>query len=386
MKEVVKGVNSRRILWFLEHWNISVQQFASETKIAESTIERLMDGRDVLTVKQLKRIAEYFNQSMLFFLCGEPISEQQIYSPQFRTIMNQEPVISRKVKILLQNIEWQRKVYLSLLDDLGEDVRKSWYPDELDINDNEIKHTADLTRSWLGLERSVNFNSLRKSVESKGIWVVVTNGYLGRWHIAKDSLIRGFCFYHNHLPVIVIRKQNSPAPQAFTLFHELAHLLFHKRSFVDDESNLYEQQGNERIANEFAGNVLVPDRYLDNLNLDQILYAKSDDLPKLLEVFNNQWCASTEVILRRLRDEQMIPSEKYSAYRNWTMHHQPSGHSGGRGRFRDREPIAMFGVNFVGTVISALQGNQITLAKASSYLDNLKISDLRKLERRLVHS
>jgi len=35
----------------------------------------------------------------------------------------------------------------------------------------------------------------------------------------------------------------------------------------------------------------------------------------------------------------------------------------------------------VRTVLDALNARHITLAKASSYLDNLKINDLQKLER-----
>jgi len=42
--------------------------------------------------------------------------------------------------------------------------------------------------------------------------------------------------------------------------------------------------------------------------------------------------------------------------------------------------VRVFGKSYVGTVLDALHEQRITLARASSYLDNLKIADLRQLE------
>ena len=41
----------------------------------------------------------------------------------------------------------------------------------------------------------------------------------------------------------------------------------------------------------------------------------------------------------------------------------------------------VFGKPFVYAVFDSLHNRNITLAKASTYLDNLKISDVRQLER-----
>lgn len=54
--------------------------------------------------------------------------------------------------------------------------------------------------------------------------------------------------------------------------------------------------------------------------------------------------------------------------------------NGGRDA-RFREPSHIFGDRFVRTVLDALNGRYITLAKASRYLDGLKINDLHQLER-----
>ncbi|MGZ5052648.1 MAG: hypothetical protein ACXWF8_16665 [Methylobacter sp.] len=56
----------------------------------------------------------------------------------------------------------------------------------------------------------------------------------------------------------------------------------------------------------------------------------------------------------------------------------------GNRQYRHREPKHIFGDTFVRTVLDALDARYITLAKASSYLDNLKINDLHQLERHIA--
>jgi Zn-dependent peptidase ImmA (M78 family) len=65
---------------------------------------------------------------------------------------------------------------------------------------------------------------VRESVENKGIMVIVSNGYNGPWQIDKSDPTRGFCLYYDMLPIIAIKKQSKGA-MAFTLMHELAHLI-----------------------------------------------------------------------------------------------------------------------------------------------------------------
>ena len=54
---------------------------------------------------------------------------------------------------------------------------------------------------------------------------------------------------------------------------------------------------------------------------------------------------------------------------------------GGSRQYRNREPKHIFGDGYVRTVLDALNSRRISLAKASSYLDNLTIRDLHQLER-----
>jgi len=54
--------------------------------------------------------------------------------------------------------------------------------------------------------------------------------------------------------------------------------------------------------------------------------------------------------------------------------------------YRHREPRHIFGDRYVRTVLNSLSARRISLSKASSYLDGLKIADVHELERHLAGS
>jgi Zn-dependent peptidase ImmA (M78 family) len=376
----VHGINPDRLAWCCEQQGMTVIELAERVGIAPATLARAMEGEDALSVRQLEKVAAYFQRGLLFFLEAAPVDARRVSSAQFRTLRSRKPELSPKLTALVQRMERQRQVFLSLLDDLGEDADRPWYPAGLDVDAAHIKASATRVRNWLGLQLGAGFAAMRQAVERKGLLVFLTNGYQGPWQISRESPIRGFSLYFDNYPVIAIKKQDSEGPQAFTLMHELGHLLLHRDSFIDDEDDFHGHRGKERVANAFAGNLLVPDRALHEIHLDRVPVDDVKAYDAYLRDHAKRWTVSVEVILRRLADEGHLPVQRYQAYREWKAslpRHVPSNNGY---RYRFKEPERMFGEPFVRTVLDALHSKHISLAKASSYLDNLKITDLRRLE------
>ena len=99
---------------------------------------------------------------------------------------------------------------------------------------------------WLDLRDENNFESYRRAIEAKAVLVFRSNGYNGPWQIPKDDPVCGFTLSHSVYPVIVVKKEATESRQAFTLMHELGHLLLHRNSFVDEEDDLFSSTGKER--------------------------------------------------------------------------------------------------------------------------------------------
>ena len=123
----------------------------------------------------------------------------------------------------------------------------------------------------------------------------------------------------------------------------------------------------------------MPDSFLNTLRDDE----RPADVSRLDEWLNpkrNAWGASSDVILLRLVDAGRLPQAVYDEHRAWReKRREPEAGRGSRA-YRYREPKHVFGDRYVRAVLSALDARQITLNKASDYLDGLKIKDLHKLE------
>lgn len=374
-------INPSRLLWGCRERGVDLDQLAAETRIAVNTLNRALSGAGGLTFRQLQNLAKYFDRGVLFFLeNGEPEAED-LYSPQFRTLENQKPELTQKVRALIQRVERQRTVYVELREGLGDDDWIPYQPFSLPTND--IPLAAAMAREWLGLEEENRFQDFREAVEARGILVFRTNGYNGDWQIPRTDSIEGFCLYENVCPVIVVRKHGAEARQTFTLFHELGHILLHRGSYIDDQDDFTIQTGHERAANRFAGQILVPDSFLDQIDMRERPEEVSG-FELWLRGYCVRWGVSTEVVLRRLRDAGMVQDRDYEDYRDWRDRQVRPQREGGNRAARYREPLDVFGPTFTRTVFEALGRDQITSNTACRYLDNVKISDLRQLEGHLA--
>lgn len=381
--ERIRSINPERIVWCCDDFGISVDVLAAEIGVSLTTLQSVIDGDgNGLTFNQLSKMASYFGRGVLFFLERDPVDEERVHTAAFRTLANQKPELSVKVRALIERVEWQRTIYLSLREELDEGDFPQFVAPQLDVRN--VAEAARLARQWLELDRNraFNFELYRASVEAKGILVFRSNGYNGKWQIAADSPILGFTLYDENCPVIVIKKQEYEPMQSFTLMHELGHLLLHRSSSIDDQNDMQSHAGAERDANAFAGLLLVPDSFLVLIN-DADRPDSVSQYDEWLSPFRRAWGVSGEVILRRLLDSGRLSKDEYANYRAWRALPVPTAApaTGGARIYRHREPKHIFGDRFVRTILDALSSQRITLAKASTYLDGLKISDVHELEK-----
>ena len=370
--ERIQSVNLDRIEWACAEYGMTLEQLSPIAGVSESAVKHLAAG-DGITPNNLQKIAGFLGHGVLFFVEQGPVETDSIYTPQFRTILNRKPHLSAKLRKFVQRVEKQRETYIALQEAISE-PGVSFTPPDMASPANG----PQLARDWLNLSTRNNFEISRKKVEEKGVLVFLSNGYNGKWQIPKDDPILGFSVYHDSYPIVVIKKE-SEQRQLFTLMHELAHLIIHKASWVDDEDDLHSYSAQEQEASSLAGRVLVPDAVLESV--------RDQDKPSSVTEYDN-WLAdlrdihgvSGEVILRRLLDSGRLLQEHYTAYRQSKNETTGDGREGGNRSYRHREPIHIFGDTFVRTVFEALQAKEITLARASGYLDNLRIQDVHELE------
>lgn len=374
----IKSVNIDRIRWCMDDRNISAEELAAEIGVNKVKIHEILGGEATLSLTQLKNIAKYFNRGLLFFMSKGDVNETNLRTSGFRTLTNEYPGLDAQIKALMERVERQRQIFLSLREELGEDEMQSFQPPRIDRQDP--KAAARVVRKWLNVNDDHSFDGYRRLIELKGILVFRSNGYIGPWRVPTESEIEGFSIYHESFPIIFVRKREARQRELFTLAHELGHLILHREGSIDSEENIFAVQSREREVNAFAGHLLVPDDALSRID-DSQRPRNPQEFDDWLRNPAKNLGVSVEVIVRRLLDDGRLNRSDYKAYRNW-KNEQVSTQTGFAPRsYRHREPVGVFGRSFVGTVLEALGSKQITVTKASRFLDNIKITDVHKLQR-----
>ena len=375
--EQINSINPHRIQWCCDDLKTTPEAVALELGIPGSKMQTLMAGNGSLTFSQLTELASYFGRGVFFFLEAGRVDELKVHTAQFRTIASQKPDLSARFRTFIERVEKQRQVFLGLNDEGDKDESSRFQPPVL--SGKSIEQAAGITRQWLGLGQRNSFDSYREAIEAKGILVFKSNGYAGKWQVSKDSPILGFNLFDPVCPVIVVKKLESEGRQAFTLMHELGHVLLHRVSSIDDGNDMSGTQGMEREANQFAGFVLVPTQFLNSIP-EGDWPSHPAEYDSWLKEYRNAWSVSTEMILRRLLDVGRLDGAACGAYREWLTTLPPRIVASGGARFRYKEPKQVFGDRFVRRVFDALNARQITLSKASDYLDGLKVKDIHQLK------
>ncbi len=378
----IEGINPNRLKWCCAAQGTTLEQLAEDANVPWPNLQKVLEGKAGLTFPQLRKIAEYFGRGLLFFLDESDPDPERVLTPQFRTLNNQKTDLLPRTRRLIEDVEWQRDVFLGLVENLENAPPKPLTRPALP--NGRVPAAAAEVRQWLGLKDQRDFVDYRRAVEEHGILVFVSSGYAGKWQVPRDETICGFAIEHPVCPLIFVRKQRAPARQTFTLMHELGHLLIHRGSFIDDDHDLLTRSGREFEANQFAGHVLVPPALLDLIDATARPggFPGFDDWLKPVRLRSG---VSNDVILIRLIEAGRIDQRVYDQYRDWRSQQSVDVNDSGNRQYRHREPVHLFGDRFVRTVLDAFHARNITLNRASTYLDNLKIVSMHKLEREYAH-
>ncbi|MDC9715011.1 MAG: ImmA/IrrE family metallo-endopeptidase [Gammaproteobacteria bacterium] len=211
----------------------------------------------------------------------------------------------------------------------------------------------------------VAFKAWRNALEKFGIFVFKD--------AFKDKGFSGFCLYDEVFPVIYINNSLPHSRQVFTLFHELAHLLFgidgiEMLSNNQDYLNKLSET-NKRIevfCNAFSGKFLVPDTAFDQYLGNEVNDTTLEDIAK-------QFAVSREVILRKFLDNQKITTDFYTKkVRQWQDEYEcykkqnKDKSPGGNPNYTKR---AYLGENYMELAFSQYYNNNISTQQLADYLD-----------------
>jgi Zn-dependent peptidase ImmA (M78 family)/transcriptional regulator with XRE-family HTH domain len=345
---------------------------------AATHFRRIQDwetGKSGPSYRQLEEMAERFKCPVAVFFFPSPPEVASI-EQSFRTLPDEEFVrIPRVIRALLRKGQ-AMQINLSELGD-GKNPASRIITNEVRFSTSQsIDRMTSEVRQFLGITLHQQFawatlddalENWRTALTNAGVFVFKeafrTPGYFG------------FCLYDAEFPIIYVNNSATKSRQIFTLFHELAHLLFRTSGIdVSDQdyiTRLARDAGRiEIVCNAFAANFLVPDADFDREIRQRP--ATRDTAHQLADRYK----VSREVVYRKMLDRGLIDAAEYSAASNVWARQQRSESSGGNYYFTQ---IAYLGEQYINLALSGFRQGRYDDSRLADYL-NIKPRNLPAFE------
>lgn len=263
------NVNPEILIWARETAGLTSEAAAGKLGFQDSrkwtAVDRLRayeSGQSPPSRSVLSRMAEKYRRPILTFYLPKPPLKGDA-GADFRTMSAaSSPEDDPTLDALLRDVRVRQSILRAALEDEDE-AEPLRFINSMSVSDGKAAVLASM-KALLNVDfrdyrtrRDDNdaFNLLRTAVERVGVFVIL-NGNLGSYHtdISLETF-RGFALSDEVAPFIVINPNDYRSEWAFTLLHELAHLLLGQTGV----GNLSFDNDAERFCDDVASDFLLPD-------------------------------------------------------------------------------------------------------------------------------
>lgn len=369
-------INPAVLTWARIRAGYSVEETREEFRHIENWENA--DTEAAPSYPQLEKLADKFKTPIAVFFFPEPPDLEPIGN-SFRTMPEpQFAQISRRVQFLLRKAK-ALQINLAELND-GRNPAERLITRDLDFPvDTAIAAIAARVRDYLGitLEQQMGWESAEKALENWRYRLSDVGIFVFKDAFKEDDY-SGFCLYDDEFPIVYVNNSTAKTRQIFTLFHELAHLLFHTSGvdkFRDDYIDALRGDAKkiEILCNRFAARFLVP------VEAFARAFAGMEPSRDTAAVLADRFHVSREVVYRMFFDRVLIDQEEYeSAAREWAGDKKP-----GTGGDYYNNQIAYLGPRYIGLVFKQYYSNRINEVQLAEYL-NIAPRNIAPLEEKFL--
>ncbi len=327
-------------------------------------IDQWETGKATPTYAQLEALADAFKVPIAVFFFPEPPAVPNI-AKSFRTLPDADfQSLPSRVQLLVRKAKAFQLNLAELTNNRNPSERLVTRDLRFEPGMNLAQAAAEL-RTYLGIsleqqlqwaDDDVALKEWRKALLAVGVYVFKD--------AFKESSFSGFCLYDDIFPIIYVNNSAAKTRQMFTLFHELAHLLFQTSGIdkVSDEYIAHLEGDAERIevfCNRFAAEFLLPEQVFN----DALKGSKATE--GTAETLAARFHVSREFIFRRFLDRRLIDEATYKAAADRWAKQKQAG-SGGDYYWTK---LSYLGRDYVSLAFAEFRRNRITEAQLADYLD-----------------
>lgn len=318
----VAGINSEILIWARETAGLDLETAARKIELNAarglSGAERLaaMEAGDVVpSAPLLRRMADKYHRPILtFYLPNVPAPPE--LGQDFRTLPDQGDESNVLLATLLRDVKARQALVRETVEDDDDAAEVEFV--------GSARGTRDSIELGTAIARAIDFDRaayrahckgdeafayLRALVEAKGVFVLLA-GDCGHWSTAIEvGVFRGFAIADRLAPFIVINDQDAKSAWAFTLLHELAHLLLGDTGI----SGGTPATGVEQLCNDAAAAVLI-DR-AEVVDLQRLLRGADGDM-NVIGAFADQARVSRSMVAYQLYRVGVIDEGRWTELRD----------------------------------------------------------------------
>jgi len=370
MANYVEGLNPDVLVWARERAGLTVEDAAVRLKKPTGTLLAWETGKRAPTFSQLEHLAEsvYHRPIALFFFPAPP--KEPDPATEFRTLPTEEvEKLLPDTRVAMREGLAFRESLLFLAD--GKNPASRLITADIQARQGQSAEAlAVRVRDYLGItldqqfqwdDKGVALRAWRQVVEDAGVFVFKRS--------FKQRGISGLCLKDDVFPIIMVNNSTAYSRQAFTIFHELGHLLFDVSGITKVDAGFVRNltgasKSIEVACNKFAAELLVPSKTFPWPEFQNL---RERDLDERVRKVATRYRVSREVILRRLLDREIITDATYEAKT-----------AQGEGNYY-RTQVAYLGPSYLSLGFGNLHAGRVTLPELADHF-SMKASLIPKLE------
>ena len=382
------AMNPSLLVWAREEGGYAAEQIAHRLRVKTDRVLAWEKGQRQPTLRQLERLARFLHRPLgLFFLPKPP--RLLPLAAEYRHLPGVEPGHeSPELRLALRQMLTRRENALNLIEEMGQPI-----PDfalRAYLNESAATVGARLRQatgidvetqlSWSDEWRA--WNTWRLAAERLGVLV---------FQFTRVTLeeVRGLALLRTPLPAAAINGKEFPDAKAYTLFHEVVHLMLaaahEEEPAIRERRSPAEWKDVERFAEVAASHALVPEDALQRMVRDLGLRHATWDIDNVKRLAR-KFRLTPLAMATRLRESGSMTWAQYNRWRaEWTAYVEQLPQRRGGYATPAAKALNRVGRPFAQLVLEALAANRMTPVDAARYLD-LKFQHFQELKVNLLES
>ena len=353
--------------WAIDESGLSNSVFAQKIRTDPDNVQAWISGQAQPTKTQFNKIVSTLKRPSAAFFLPEPPQHLNLPPPLRRSVgARNRPLDAREFR----EIRWARRLQQLVAHLRTEDASSNPRLPQFELSAPPPR-AARILRNRLDvpLERQARwpnpgaaFNGWRDAAEATGVIVL-------QLQLGADA-IRGFALWNEAAPLVAVNTTFIPQARAFTLFHEVGHLLLRQDAASDEHigrsARLATGYTVERWCERMAAAVLLP---APAVRAAVPTHMSEDETLQHARRIARRFKVSVRAAAIRLIELELAPRELYDEVVSQSGQlDRPRRSGGGGGRSAAQTRIAQVGRAAARRIIRAVDANRLSERDARDVL------------------